>query len=74
MNGQCSCSAAAAYCFVFAGSAFTLQQAMVAQFKEQLGLLVDLLETLLSNISCGDRQKSASEDFSDVGDEAEAVA
>ena len=47
---------------------------MVAQFKEQLGLLVDLLETLLSNISCGDRQKSASEDFSDVGDEAEAVA
>ena len=74
MNGQCPCSAAAADGFVPACAAFAPEQAVVAQFKEQGGLLIDLFEALLPNVSCGDRQKSASEDFSDVGDEAEAVA
>ena len=47
---------------------------MIAQFNEQGGLLIDLFEALLPNVTRGDRQETAAEDFSDVGDEAEAIA
>ena len=47
---------------------------MFAQFNEQGGLLIDLFEALVPNVTRGDCQETASEDFAYVGDEAEAIA
>ena len=47
---------------------------MVSQFKEQWGLLVDLFEALLANVTCGDWQETASEHVAYMGDETETVA
>jgi hypothetical protein len=47
---------------------------MIAQFNEQGGLLIDLFEALVPNVTRGDGQEAATENFAYVGDEAEAIA